>query len=136
MDQRPRATVAGVPPWARTMPAARDEAPIPTSPRSRTTTRPMPSPAAKIDAQPPIVPAPTTTRSACSLAIERRRLHALRDDAEPGEPVERRPPPHRPGCDLESGIPGERDRSGLQRAPLDRHADTPERTGGGDDTRL
>ena len=104
--------MAGVPPCARTMPAARDEAPIPASPRSRTTTRPAPSPAAKTDAQPPTVPAPTTTRSARSVtrrssarprsAVERGRLDARRDDAETLEPTERGPASDRPGDDLES----------------------------------
>src|SRR3954453_12991970 len=46
------------------MPAARELAPMPARPRSRTTTRPAPSRAAKCAAQPPTVPAPTTTRSA------------------------------------------------------------------------
>src|SRR5262245_54888817 len=91
------------------MPAARDDAPIPTRPRSRTTTRPMPSAAANSDAQPPIVPAPTTTRSARSAtpapssAVERRGLDAHRDDAERRQPVERRPATDRPRGDLETG---------------------------------
>src|SRR3954465_9681817 len=49
------------------MPAARELAPWPAVPASTTTTRPAPSSRAKTDAQPPTVPAPTTTRSALSL---------------------------------------------------------------------
>src|SRR6202165_3860272 len=69
MLQRPRATVVGFPPCARTIPAARLLAPTPARPRSITTTRSAPWTRAKYDAQPPTVPAPTTTRSARSLAI-------------------------------------------------------------------
>src|SRR2546425_8877967 len=72
MLHRPRATVVGVPPCARTTPAARQLAPSPARPRSITTTRPAPFDRAKYDAQPPIVPAPTTTRSARSAAISHR----------------------------------------------------------------
>src|ERR1700694_2004579 len=69
MLQRPRVTVVGVPPCARTMPAARLLAPSPARPRSRTTTRPAPEVRAKYEAQPPTVPAPTITRSARSSRI-------------------------------------------------------------------
>src|ERR1700737_2505401 len=69
MLQRPSATVVGVPPWARTIPAARLLAPSPTRPCSITMTRSAPEVRAKYDAHPPIVPAPTTTRSARSAAI-------------------------------------------------------------------
>src|SRR5687767_4548696 len=82
------------------MPAARDEAPIPTNPCSRTITRPMPAAAANTDAQPPMVPAPTTTRSARSvnsrLLQSRAQDRALRPPARgpdrlvaPGSSVER-----------------------------------------------
>src|SRR5438552_35288 len=71
MLQRPSVTVVGVPPWARTMPAARLLAPSPTRPRSTTMTRSAPEVRAKYDAHPPIVPAPTITRSARSAAISR-----------------------------------------------------------------
>src|SRR5438034_6789855 len=72
MLQWPRATVVGMPPCARTMPAARLLAPSPARPRSITMTRPAPCDRAKYDAQPPIVPAPTTTTSARSAAISHR----------------------------------------------------------------
>ena len=49
------------------MPAARELAPWPAVAASTTTTRPAPSSRAKTEAQPPTVPAPTTTRSALSL---------------------------------------------------------------------
>src|SRR5438552_3144023 len=76
MLQRPRATVVGVPPCARTMPAARLLAPSPSRPRSRTTTRSAPDGLAKYEAQPPTVPAPTMTRSArFSLMIPRLRAY-------------------------------------------------------------
>ena len=75
--------MSGEPPCARTMPAARPEAPRPARSRSITTTRSRPASRAKTEAQPPTVPAPTTTRSAASpLAIAPRSL--------PGEPVGRR----------------------------------------------
>src|SRR2546423_5688965 len=64
MLHRPRATVVGVPPCARTMPAARLLAPSPTRPRSMTMTRSAPDVLAKYEAHPPTVPAPTMTRSA------------------------------------------------------------------------
>ena len=62
--------MAGVPPCARTIPAARDEAPAADLARARRR-RPgrRPPPRAKTDAQPPIVPAPTTTRSARSATL-------------------------------------------------------------------
>src|ERR1700694_4389349 len=69
MLQRPRVTVVGVPPCARTMPAARLLAPSPARPCSRTTTRSAPDVLAKYEAQPPTVPAPTITRSARSPGI-------------------------------------------------------------------
>src|SRR2546421_1169229 len=69
MLQRPRATVVGVPPCARTMPAARLLAPSPARPRSRTMTRSAPDRRAKYEAQPPTVPAPTMTRPARSSLI-------------------------------------------------------------------
>src|SRR5436190_7986847 len=79
MDHRPSRTAISVPPCARTMPAARLLAPWPTSPRSRTTTRSAPEVFAKNEAQPPSVPAPTTTRSALSgrlIVLPRpRRVH-------------------------------------------------------------
>src|SRR5256885_966370 len=55
-----------MPPCARTTPAAREDAPDPAWSFSRTTTRSAPKVAPKYEAQPPIVPAPTTTRSARS----------------------------------------------------------------------
>src|SRR6267154_5911743 len=76
MLQRPRASVVGVPPCARTMPAARLLAPSPTRPRSMTMTRSAPDVLAKYEAQPPTVPAPTMTRSArLSLMIPRLRAY-------------------------------------------------------------
>src|SRR3989442_3212686 len=76
MLHRPRATVVGVPPCARTMPAARLLAPSPTRPRSRTMTRSAPDVRAKYEAQPPTVPAPTMTRSArFSLIMPRLRAY-------------------------------------------------------------
>ena len=114
------------------MPAARELAPSPTSPRSRTTTRPAPSAFAKYDAQPPTVPAPTTTRSARSRhrasswwrrrraqaggavarrrrasAVERRPPRAQIAIATP-EPLEAgvgRAAADRPGGDVEPGAP-------------------------------
>src|ERR1700716_1607437 len=64
MLHRPRVIVVAVPPCARSMPAARLLAPSPTRLRSRTTTRSAPDVLAKYEVQPPIVPAPTITRSA------------------------------------------------------------------------
>ncbi len=61
----------GRPPCARTMPAARLDAPRPARSRSIATTRPRPPSRAKTDAHPPTVPAPTTTRSAASRATVR-----------------------------------------------------------------
>src|SRR5438105_7101188 len=69
MLQAPSRTVPGVPPWARTMPAARLLAPSPARPRSSTITRLVPDCRAKQEAQPPTVPAPTMTRSARSSPI-------------------------------------------------------------------
>src|SRR5919204_1009176 len=60
----PSATVPLVPPCARTIPAARLLAPSPARPRSMTITRSAPELLAKYEAHPPIVPAPTMTRSA------------------------------------------------------------------------
>src|SRR5947208_15803733 len=77
MLQRPSVTVVGVPPWARTTPAARLLAPSPTRPRSTTMTRSAPEVRAKYDAHPPIVPAPITTRSARSAAISRPIIPSL-----------------------------------------------------------
>ncbi len=84
------------------MPAAREDAPWPASPFSRTTTRPAPCSFAKTDAHPPIVPAPTTTRSAVSrfgigsLRSKRpKSSHAYSgsDAARHGRSVERDPRP-------------------------------------------
>src|SRR2546423_11108397 len=76
MLHRPRATVVGVPPCARTMPAARLLAPSPTRPRSMTMTRSAPDVLAKYEAHPPTVPAPTMTRSArFSLMMPRLRAY-------------------------------------------------------------
>src|SRR2546429_2769787 len=78
MLHRPRATVVGVPPCARTMPAARLLAPSPTRPRSMTMTRSAPDVLAKYEAHPPTVPAPTMTRSArFSLMMPRLRAYYL-----------------------------------------------------------
>ena len=52
-------------------------------------------------------------------AVERRRLDADRDDAEPREPVERRPPPDGPRGDLEPGGPGPRDGARVDDLPVD-----------------
>src|SRR2546430_1357950 len=76
MLHRPSATVVGVPPCARTMPAARLLAPSPARPCSMTMTRSAPDFLAKYEAQPPTVPAPTMTRSArFSLMIPRLRAY-------------------------------------------------------------
>src|SRR3984893_4057408 len=69
MLHRPRVTVVGVPPCARTIPAARLLAPSPTLACSMTTTRSAPDVREKYEAQPPTVPAPTITRSARSSGI-------------------------------------------------------------------
>ena len=95
-----------------------------------TTTRPTPSAAAKTDAQPPIVPAPTITRSAwsatsvlpapASLAVEGGRFDADRDHAEPRQAVERRTAADGPRRDLETGRLGAR---ATDRASSARHCD-------------
>src|SRR4249919_1642296 len=114
-----------MPPWARTMPAARDDAPEPTWARSTTTTRPAPAARAKTDAQPPTVPAPTTTRSARS-TIECRGLGADGDDPESDEAVVGGPTSDGVGGDLQAcrtsgvhralvdGPPVERDRAAAE----------------------
>src|SRR4051812_25325961 len=71
MLHSPSFTVVGLPPCARTMPAARLLAPMPTSPCSSTITRFAPRVREKYDAHPPTVPAPTTTRSAVSFLATR-----------------------------------------------------------------
>src|SRR6202035_749551 len=97
MLHRPRATVVGVPPCARTMPAAGLLAPSPARPRSRTTTRSAPDVLAKYEAQPPTVPAPTITRSARSSGI------SLASGAIIGPPP---PPPPRGGGEFREGRGG------------------------------
>src|SRR5437879_276742 len=86
MLHRPRATGVGVPPCARTMPAARLLAPSPTRPRSMTMTRSAPDVLAKYEAHPPTVPAPTMTRSARFSLIIPRLRRSLSDQETPTLP--------------------------------------------------
>src|SRR5207244_7409105 len=95
MLHRPRATAVGVPPCARTMPAARRLAPSPTRPRSITMTRSAPDILAKYEAQPPTVPAPTMTRSArFSLMMPRLRAYYLPPPCPPPQAGEGKEGPH------------------------------------------
>src|SRR5436190_13188205 len=67
----PSLIVRLLPPWARTIPAARLLAPWPARHCSSTTTFFAPCRRANQEAQPPTVPAPTTTRSATALFATR-----------------------------------------------------------------
>ena len=69
--------MSGVPPCWRTTPAALLEAPCPARSRSTTTVLEAPSMAAKTDAHPPMVPAPTTTTSADSRALMERESEGI-----------------------------------------------------------
>src|SRR5438093_5902278 len=102
MLHRPRATVVGIPPWARTMPAARLLAPSPTRLRSMTMTRSAPDVLAKYEAHPPTVPAPTMTRCA-RFSVMMPRLRAYYRTPPPC------PPPEGEGEDKPSplGVGGE-----------------------------
>src|SRR6478735_2212664 len=107
------------------MPAARDDAPEPTWARSTTTTRLAPSARAKTDAQPPTVPAPTTTRSARS-AIECRGLGADGDDAEADEAVVGGPSTDGIRGDLQPGCARRVHRALIDRPPVERDRATAE----------
>src|SRR5437868_13882920 len=86
MLHRPSATVVGVPPCARTIPAARLLAPSPARPCSMTMTRSAPDVLAKYEAHPPTVPAPTMTRSArLSVMMPRLRAYYLPPPCPPPE---------------------------------------------------
>src|ERR671936_499540 len=88
MDHRPSRTAAGVPPWARAIPAARLLAPCPTRPRSRTTTLATPPDRANTEAHPPIVPPPTAMGAAGLEQSARQPQRVRHDDVVVGDPMD------------------------------------------------